>query len=467
MTTIKSPATRPTLVRGLGLLAAAAIVVGVVIGTGVFLKARVMTCNVGSPGLVLLAWVVAGALSLAGALTYGELCARMPHAGGEYVFIREAYGRFWGFLFGWMRAFIGTTGGSAALAAGFGIFVNVLAGGAFDSVGVSVGTWRVTGVQAVSIGAIAIVTAINCTAVTVSGRIVSALTAFKVALVAGIGVAALFGPGDWGHFGQSNVAGACEGVPAVARGGFAGFGAAMIAALWAYNGWNEMSYVGGEVRDPTRNLPRALIGGIGLVAFLYLFINAAYFYVLPPTRIASVGLSSSVATEVVAQVVGSAPLTLMAAAVAASIFGALLTASLVGARVSYAMANDGLFFSALAPLSRRTAVPVRALVAQSAWTAVLVLSGSFDALTDYAMFAILFFWGMATASIFVFRGRTLDTATYYRTWGYPVVPALFLLVTAWLLVNTVATAPRQALAGLGLTGFGVPFYFYWSHKGRA
>ena len=462
-TTIKAPPTGPALVRGLGLVAAAAIVVGVVIGTGVFLKARVMTCNVGSPGLVLLAWIVAGALSLAGALTYGELCARMPHAGGEYVFIREAYGRFWGYMFGWMRVFIGSTGACAALAAGFGIFVNVLAGGALDRSGISVGSWYLSGVQLAGIGAIAVVTAINSAAVAVGGRIVSALTAFKIVLVAGVGLAAFaYGRGDWAHFAQSGTAGACEGVATAARGGIAGFGAAMMAALWAYNGWNEMTYVAGEVRNPQRNLPRALIGGIGLVALLYVFVNSAYFYALPPAQIASVSVSSAVATEVMAQMIGPAALTLMTAAAAASIFGALLTASLVGARVPYAMAKDGLFFAALAPLSPRTSVPVRALVAQSGWTVALVLSGSFDALTDYAMFAILIFWGMATGSVFVIRRRMRDTGAHYRTWGYPVVPALFLVVTAWIVLNTLVTAPRQALAGLGLIALGVPFYFYWS-----
>ena len=469
MSTTASPpgASSTTLVRGLGLLAATAIVIGVVIGTGVFLKARVMTCNVGTPGLVLLAWVVAGGLSLAGALTYGELCARMPHAGGEYVFIREAYGRFWGFMFGWMRVFIGGTGSTAALAAGFAIFVNVLFGGALDASVMSFGGgWQLTGVQLASLAAIAVVTATNCTSVTIGGRIVSGLTTFKVALVAGVGVAALaFGRGDWAHFAQSGISGVCDGVPDAARGGIAGFGAAMMAALWAYNGWNEMTYVAGEVRNPQRNLPRALISGISIVAILYIFVNAAYFYVLAPADVANVNASSSVATEVMARFVGPAAVTLMAAAAAVSIFGALLTASLVGARVPYAMASDGLFFSALAKLSPRTAVPVRALLLQSAWTAALVLSGSFDALTDYAMFTIVIFWGMAIASVFVVRRRP-DDETHYRTWGYPFVPALFLLLATWIVVNALFTAPRQALAGLGLIAIGVPFYLYWSRAAR-
>jgi APA family basic amino acid/polyamine antiporter len=459
-----------TLIRGLGPFAATCIVIGVVIGTGVFLKARVMTCNVGTPGLVITVWVVAGALSLAGALTYGELCALMPRAGGEYVFIREAYGRLCGFLFGWMRFFIGSTGGCAALATGFAIFVNVLAGGALEAHGITLDTggtvsWRFTGVHGVAVGAVVAVTVINCAAVSLGGRIVSVLTSLKVVLIVGVGMSALlWGHGDWGHFAQSGALGSCEGVSPAARGGLAGFGAAMMAALWAYNGWNEMTYVAGEVKDPRRNLPRALIGGLAAVGFLYVFINTSYLYVLSPLQIASVGLSSSVATEVMARVVGPAALTVMAAALAGSIFSALLSASLVSARIPYAMANDRLFFRALAPLSRRTSVPVRALFAQAAWTTVLVLSGSFDTLTDYAIFAILLFWGMATASVFIVRRRTAPVPGQYRTVGYPVVPALFLLVTAWLLVNTVITAPRQSLAGLGLITLGLPFYWYWSRQ---
>jgi len=462
---------RPTLIRGLGPLAATAIVVGVVIGTGVFLKARVMTCNAGTPGLVLTAWIVAGLFSMAGALTYGELCAVMPRAGGEYVFMREAYGPLWGFLFGWMRFFIGTGGGNAALAAGFAIFLNVVSRGALRTHAIAIdvpglGPWHVSAVEAVAIGAVATVTFVNCASVSLGGRIVSVLSTLKVALVAGVGVAAfVFGRGDWAHFLQSGAAGACEGVQGTARGGFAGFGAAMLAALWAYNGWNEMTYVAGEVRSPERNLPRALIAGMTIVAVLYVFVNAAYFYVLTPDEVASIGLTSSVATETMSRIVGQSAFGLMAAALAVSIFSALLSASLVGARVPYAMASDGLFFRSLARVSARTAVPVRALLAQGTWTVVLVLSGSFDALTDYAIFAILLFWGMNTASVFLSRRRGTAVAGRYRTWGYPVVPGLFVLVTAWLVVNTIVTAPVQSLAGLGLIALGLPFYAYWSRGG--
>lgn len=240
----------------------------------------------------------------------------------------------------------------------------------------------------------------------------------------------------------------------------------MIGALWAYNGWNELTYVAGEVKNPQRNLPLALIGGIGVVAVLYVFVNAAYFYVLTPAEVAGIPTSSSAATEVLARFLGPVAGRLMAGAMAMSIFGTLLVAVLVGARIPYAMARDGLFFRYLSHVSPRTHVPIRALLAQALWVSILILSGSFDALTDYAIFAIVIFLGLTASSIFVFRRRRPEAERPYRTWGYPVVPALFLLMSGLLIGNTLLTMPRQALAGLGLMALGLPFYWYWSRRAK-
>ena len=457
----------PTLVRGLGVVAATAIVVAEVIGTGVFLKARVMTCNVEFPSAVIAVWITAGLLAMAGALTYGELTAMLPRAGGEYVFIREAYGRLAGFLFGWMRTFIGNTGGLAALAFGFGIFLNVLTAGALSApvLRIPIGSMNLalSGIQAAAIAALAVACALNCMSITASGRLASLLAVLKVAFILGIGaLASLYGGGDWSHLTMSGAAGACEGVPAAARGGLAGAGAAMIAAMWAYNGWNEMTYIAGEVRDPGRTLPRALIGGLGIIAFLYVSVNVTYFHVLTPVEVAGVSVGSTVATDVVTRVLGPQTGSLLAAAFSMSVFSALVMATLVAARVPYAMAHDGLFFAALGKLSPRTRVPIRALVAQTVWAALLVVSGSFDTLTDYAMFSILLFVAMATGSVFVFRKKWPDAERPYRTWGYPLVPIVAIGMTAWLLVITLVTAPSQAVAGLVLLAAGLPFYRYWS-----
>jgi APA family basic amino acid/polyamine antiporter len=460
-----------TLVRGLGLTAATSVNIANMIGTGVFLKARVMTCNVGTPGMVITVWVVAGLLALAGALTYAELTTMMPRAGGEYVFMREAYGRRWGFLFGWTQFFIARTGSQAALAVGFAIFLNILTGGALSGTyfKLHLGGYEFPfgHLQLVALATIAITTLINCGAVSLSGKVSSVLTFVKIALVLAVGVGAfLFATGDWGHFAQSDAGGACEGVSAAARGGVAGFGAAMLGALWAYDGWNNVAPLAGEVRDPQRNLPRAFILGMLVVGALYIFVNLAYYYVLTPTEIANVSAASSVATEVASRFMGATAITLIAAALMTSSFGALHTSVLASARYPYAMSRDRLFFQSLARLSPRTHVPVRALIAQGLWSGVLALSGSYDTLTDYAIFALWIFYGLTTASVFIFRRKMPDAERPYRTPGYPFIPIVFLFVTAALLINTLWTAPVQAFTGLGLIALGLPVYWYWSRHNQ-
>jgi basic amino acid/polyamine antiporter, APA family len=458
-----------TLVRGLGALAAAALLIGDVIGTGVFLKARVMTCNVDTPSMVVAVWVVGGLLTLAGALTYAELAAMMPRAGGEYVFVRNAYGPLAGFLYGWTRFFVASTGGVAGLAAGFAIFANVVSKGSLERA-----TWAVplgdaspvfTGVHAIAVAAIVIVTAINCAAISFSGRVATGFTALKVALCLFVGVGAMmFADGSWANFALSSASASCADVSPAARGGAAGFGAAMLGAMWAYNGWNEVTYVAEEVKNPRRNLPLAIIGGVFGICALYISVNVAYFFVLSPAEIANLSPASSVATTVVTKVLGDRAATIMAGTLAMSIFGSLLIASLLCARVPYAMARDGLFFPQLAHLSPRTRVPIRALIAQAACGIVLVLSGSYDTITDYAIFIILIFVSLATASVYVFRRRFPDAERSYKTWGYPVTPAIFLVVSGWLVINTLMTTPGRALAGLGFMVLGIPFYWYWSRR---
>ena len=450
-----------TLVRGLSLVAAVSIIIGNVIGTGVFLKARVMTCNVGTPGMVLTVWVVAGLLSLAGALTYAELTAMMPRAGGEYVFMREAYGRGAGFLSGWMQIFIAKTGSQASVALVFAASLNGMTGNRLE-------TFSGYGVQAVAILLILAITLLNCAAVRVSGWVATVLTGVKIALVLGVGLGAfILAQGDWGNFALSNIGGTCEGVSPGATLGVAGFGAAMLGALWGYDGWNNLTFVAGEVKDPQRNVPLALIGGTAFIMLLYIFINAAYFYALSPTAVASVSENSSVAAEVtnsfMAPFSASAKALvagLVAAALMGSSLGTLHTSVLTGARVPYAMARDGLFFDRLSKISERTRVPVRAVLAQGLWACALVfILQSFDKLTDYVVFGSYIFYGLVTASIFVFRRRMPEAERPYRTWGYPYVPFLFLVVTGYLLVNTFWAAPKEALFGLLLIGLGFPVYY--------
>jgi basic amino acid/polyamine antiporter, APA family len=468
--------TKLTLVRGLGLAASVSIVVGSVIGTGIFLKTRVMMCNVESPWLVIAAWVAAGFLSLAGALTYAELAAMMPRAGGEYVFIREGYGRPLAFLYGWTQFAVAYTGSQAAKGVSFAIFLNIFMREYGHPIDYAYFTLHIGGydfpfgnLQVIALAIIIAATLVNCLAVRVSGNVSVILTALKILIVLGVGVGAfLLARGNWANFSLSGAGGACEGVEATARSGVAGlsagFGAAMLGALWAYDGWSNVTIVAGEVKNPQRNLPLALIGGILIVAALYIFANFAYLYVLSPVEVSSVAKASSVATEVARKFLGPAAVSAIAMAMMVSTLGSLHTGTLAGARISYAMAKDGLFFRPLARLSERSRVPVNALILQCVWSCVLALSGSFDTLTDYVIFAAWIFYALNTASVFIFRRRMPNAERPYRTLGYPVLPILFLLAAGWLIYNTLRATPKQALIGLGIIALGLPIYFYWARK---
>jgi APA family basic amino acid/polyamine antiporter len=431
------------------------------------ISVNVSNCNVGSPKIVMLVWIAAGLLSLAGTFCYSEVGALMPEAGGDYVYLRRAYGRIVGYLFGWMAFTVFRTGSQAALAVGLAIFMNVALGGVLErwhSDAQVLGV-HATGITLVALATIWIVTAINCASVSVGGRTALVVTIAKVVLVIGIGIGAfLLAPGALSHFGDSGLGGTCEGVAASARGGIPGFGAAMLGALWAYDGWNNVAPLAGEIRDPQRNLPRAFIGGTLLVAGLYLFVNAAYYYVLTPLQVASVSQISSVATEVSKQFLGPTAVAFMAVAMMISSFGSLHASVLSNSRIPYAMAREGLFFEGLARLSARSSVPVRALLAQGAWASLLAISGTYDTLTDSVIFASWLFYGLVAGALFIFRRTLRDTPRAYRAPGYPIIPIVFLLATAALIINTFIATPHQALYAAATLIAGLPFYWYWARQ---
>ncbi len=469
------------LIRGLGLVAAISLILGNVIGTGVFFKARVMTCNVGSPTWVLIAWIAAGFLTLAGALTYAELTAMKPKAGGEYVFLRDAYGKIPSFLYGWMQIFIAKTGSQAAVAIAFAIGLNdFLKTDPDDKIGplgqtlfatsVKAPIFEITTLQLVAVGMIVLFTVINCASVRLGGWIATILTFVKIGLIAfvGLGAFVFVTGGDFANFSLFNDGGACEKVSESVRYGsanysfFAGFAAAMLGALWGYDGWNNLTLVAGEVKNPKRNLPIALIGGTTLIMLLYIFVHVAYFYVLDPTAIANVSKDSAVAKVVVENFVHfgtGLAVSIFTIGLMISSIGTLHTSILSGARVPYAMAKDGLMFRSFGKLSA-THVPVVALIFQGIWACLLALSGSFDTLTDYVIFGSWIFYALVTSSVFVFRRKFPDAERPYKALGYPVVPVLFILVALWLLINTVISNPRNSLMGLLLILLGLPVYYY-------
>lgn len=456
-----SASTSPaSLQRQLGVWAAASIVVGTVIGSGIFRVPQKMTLEVGSPDVVFAVWVVGGLLSLFGALTYAEMAAAMPEAGGEYVYLREAYGPFWGFLYGWTQMWVAKSGSIATLATAFFEYATVFRPD-FQNVwttipiplGPEFGPLPIRYGQLFAMAVILALGGLNYFGVRVGGQVQVFITVLKVVLIAGIIVLGLASP-----------MGSAQNFTTVypgAKGGFAGFMAALVAALWAYDGWNNVSMVSSEVKRPQRNLPVALIFGTLAVMVIYLLTNAAYFYTLSSTQVAQ---SNRVAATMMGLLYGQNAARAVSIAVMISIFAALNGSILSGSRVPFAMARDGLFFRSVAHVHPRYFTPSVSIIWLSAWAAVLVLSGRYDELFTYVIFASWILYGMATAAVFVLRRKRPDLPRPYRTLGYPVVPALFVAVAALLILATLRESPRESIMGLTLIVAGIPFYRYWAKR---
>ena len=447
---------RHGLKRDLGVWSAAAIVVGTVIGSGIFLVPSPMIRNVGSPLMMFAVWVAGGLLSLFGALSYAELAAALPETGGEYVYLREAYGPFWGFVYGWTQMWVAKSGSIATLATGFFIYlanfrpeleqvcavIPLPIGEAGRPLEIRYG-------QLFAMGVIAVLAAINYIGVRVGGNVQVTVTAIKVGLIAAIIV-----------IGLGSGAGSSVNLQSFtpAAGGIAGFFAALVAALWAYDGWNNVAMVASEVRRPSRNLPLALIVGTASVIAIYLVANLAYFYVLPASAVAS---TDRVAGEMMRRVMGARGAGAVSIAAMISIFAALNGSILSGSRVPFAMARDGLFFRRVAHIHPTFRTPNISILAVSGWAALLVLSGRYDQLYTYVIFASVILYGMATAAVIVLRFKRPEMERPYRTVGYPLVPLVFVFGIACLIVSTLLKSPRESLMGLGLIALGVPFYRHW------
>jgi APA family basic amino acid/polyamine antiporter len=443
-----------TLARSLGLIPASALIVTNVVGTGVFLKARVMTCNIGSPMLVLLAWALAGLLTLAGSLCVAELTAMMPRSGGPYNFIDAAFGKVWAFLYGWMETLLDGAASVAAIAAVCVIFASDLLSAALTPLQA----------QLASAALILLITLLNLASIRTNGWVASIVTALKMMLVAGIGLATMLWGGNVSHLAADGAAGSCAGVPDSARLGLTGFGAAMVGALWAYNGWNDLSMVAEEVHDPDRTLPRAIIGSSLFIIALYLLVNLGYFLVLSPLDIANLPEDASVAGMAMTTLFGAGMASLLTLGMLTANLGALHSTFLAVSRLPFAMARDGLLPRGLAVISRRTYVPGRAITALGAVAIGFAFSGSFDMLTDVIVFMLLVFNGMSVAAIFVMRRRLPDARRPYRVPLYPLVAGLFLAGTGILIMNTLVATPWRALASIAIVASGLPVYVWYASR---
>jgi basic amino acid/polyamine antiporter, APA family len=446
--------------RDLTLTHATSLVVGIIIGTGIFLKSAAMAQSVGTPALVLAAWVAAGVVAMLGALCFAELGALLPHAGGEYVYLRSAYGELPGFLFA-CNAFVLGGAAVAAYGAAVAIFVSDIHPLGHEWLARSVHLFGIEyrftfgARQLLAVGVIAVFAAINCAGVRLGGRVQSFLTAGKVVAVVGVaaGVFLFTGPGA-----TDNLA-----APGAGGGGLAGFGAAMFSALWAYSGWQFLPMAAGEVREPQRNLPRAIVGGTLLVLALYLIVNTAYLYALPFWEVASANSTAypdapSVAARAVQTFLGGRAAPIAALIFLLSTIGSLNGVILSAARVPYAAARDGLFFAAFGRLNPVSRVPLTSLVLLAAWGALLAVSGTFDQLTNMAVMSYALFWIPVSLAVVVLRRRLPRAPRAYRVPAYPLTPVLFALVMVWIVASALLTTPKESFATLVLIALGLPLY---------
>ena len=440
------PPSRPGLVRGLGTWDGALLTIGSIVGTGIFLTTSDMARVLPHAGLILGVWLAGGLLTLAGALTYGELGAMFPRAGGMYHYLREAYGPLWGFLFGWAAFLVIMSGGIAALGVAFGTylasflpFVSVKAGACL---------------------AILVLTAINHLGLKEGAGVQNTLTVLKIGSIVAFVALGLFAPAP------SRSALVSPAGPMGIAGGalLTAFGVAMIAALWTYDGWYGLTCSAGELRDPGKSLPRGLILGTGVVIVLYMLLNLVYIRALTVPEMAGASRIGEAAAGVLFGPTGAR---LVSLAILVSTFGCLSATILYSSRIYLPMAEDGVFFHSLAEVHPRFRTPVRSLWAQTAWALLLTLSGTYEQLYTYVVFVSVMFHAATAAAVIVLRRTRPDHPRPYRTWGYPAVPALFILACVLLIGNTLAEKPVESLLGLGLLALGLPAYLWFRKRTAA
>lgn len=449
---------RPELSRDLGVSHASAVVVGTIIGSGIFLVPAEMMQAVGSAKLVYLAWVVGGLLSFFGALTYAELGAMKPQAGGEYVYVRDGYGPLAGFLYAWTWFVIAKPASVATIVTGLVRILGTFPVFSFFSINVISSPLGVTWGQLVAIVAAILISFLNYIGVKKAGEFQLFFTVLKVAIILGIVVVCFSGIGHATGRGWSNFAGAFAG----AKGGTAGFMAALVAALWAYDGWNDLNMVAGEVKHPERNIPIALIAGVATVGLLYVLVNAGVQYVLPASTIAA---SPRPASDAVALVMGRMGSSIVSAGMALSMLVTLNGTIMSGARVPFAVARDGYFFRALAEVHPRFHTPSGAIVVQAVLSILLLLLGAnFRQLFSLAIFAEWLFYMIAGSTIFVFRRREPKAPRPYRMWGYPFIPVVFVGVAAALLCYTFKNDWPNSGYGLLVILAGIPVFASFARR---
>jgi basic amino acid/polyamine antiporter, APA family len=497
-----SPATAqqaPELVKGLGLTSATTLVMGSMIGSGIFIVSAEIAREVDSPALLIGAWLLTGFLTITAALAYGELAAMMPKAGGQYVYLREALGPLWGFLYGWTLFLVIQTGTIAAVGVAFGKF----AGFFFKSVSADNWIWHIAHVRAFHVGPmvlgnmdvglntqnlvgiiiIVFLTIVNVFGIKTGALIQNLFTISKVAALLGLVLVGIFVgrnshaiAANFGNFWHN----AGLGVPhEIQTGVWVGtltvLCVAQVGSLFSADAWNNVTFTAGEVKNPSRNLPLALALGTGTVIALYVAINFIYLSVLPlhgdpnGTTVLARGIQHATAervgTAAMLQMFGYSGAALMAVAILISTFGCNNGLILAGARVYYAMAKDGLFFRPVARIHPKYKTPVNALLVQAVWTCLLCLSGTYGQLLDYIIFAVLVFYILTIVGLFVLRRTRPEAERPYRAFGYPALPAIYIVLALFIDIVLLRYKPQYTWPGLIIVLLGIPVYFLWSHRG--
>jgi len=459
---------RLELVRGLGAWASGAIVVGTMIGTGIFLKPAEMAHEGRSVSIVFAAWIVGAILSIFGAFSFAELGSMIPEAGGEYAYLRRGFGPVYGFTFGWMHSIVGRPSSLASIAAGMMRFLSFLLPGiALPLFTVHIAIPGLTGwikpydfaftwAQPLAVVWLLIMTGINYLGVRLGGAVQVFLTTIKITSVAIVIGVAFFAPAS------TQASGSQPFWPAAGMGSgviFSAFLATLAAALWAYDGWEDLNLVGSEVENPHKNFPRALVGGVAFVAVIYLLFSAACLKVLPFETVAA---SRHIASDVVEHIKGATAANWITFAMVISALGSMNSSVLSGARVGYAMARDGIFFKIVEGIHPKFRTPGRSLIFQGVLASLMALTGTFEELTNLFIFAAWIFYGAAVVALFRMRKTEPDLPRPYRCWGYPWVPGIFVAGALALTVNIWIDRPGRSSIGLLLILAGLPFYRKWS-----
>jgi len=444
------------LKRQLGLFDSSMMVIGIVIGSGIFMTTGLMAEAIPSASLILLAWVLGGLQMIAGALTYAELGAAMPKAGGQYVFLREAYGQLPGFLFGWIAFVAYISGTNAALA----IAVAEHVGSFYPSLTtqniiIDVGSFSISGGQIFALSLILILSIINYLGIVFGKWIQNIFTVLKIGSILLFALTGLF-ISTGNHIDMSlNTTNMSIGSI------LTGMGIALVAVNWTVGGWEYITFAAGEIKNPKRNLPLALIIGTVTILTLYFLVNIAYLKVLPmDSLIGEIKVGEMTARSLYGPGIGG----LFVLVIIVSMFGALNGNILVGSRVYYAMAKDHLFFSKAADVHPKFHTPGNAIIIQGLWAAVLTLTGTFEELITLVVFVNFMLWIASASTVFVLRKKQPDLDRPYKVWGYPYVPAFFIIFSSAIMVNTFFKSPEQSLMGLGLTLLGIPAFWYWKKK---